>query len=113
MSRTRTVAATGWVIKTGRRDNPAIDGPRDNTVCFMLSNREKLGLDRIAFCLNLTRSGLLANMVAAFIDATDLGQRGKAGEDKLSAYLAECRAAVKARGALAVEIVEAVQKPKK
>jgi hypothetical protein len=88
-------------VRTGRRENPSIDGPRDRTVCFMLSEREKESVDRLAFCVNLTRSGLLANIVAPFVVATEGGKDGKAAEKGLVAYLAECRRAVVQRGALA------------
>src|SRR5205823_5157867 len=56
-------------VKTGRRENPAINGPRDRTVCFMLSEPEKDSVDRLAFCMHLTRSGILANIVAEFVAA--------------------------------------------
>src|SRR5947209_18324216 len=50
-------------VRTGRRENPAINGPRDKTVCFMVSEHEKRAVDRLAFCAHLTRSGVLANIV--------------------------------------------------
>lgn len=88
-------------IKTGRRENPTIDGPRDKTVCFMLSEDEKRAVDRVAFCVHLTRSGLLAKIVASFIAATENGNAAKAAEKQLTACLKECRAAVAKRGAFA------------
>lgn len=92
-------------VKTGRRPNPAIDGPRDNTVCFMLSDGEKLCLDRLAFCLNITRSGLLANIAADFVTAAQGLKQGREAERKLAAYLVECREAFKKRGVLAAKEV--------
>ena len=97
-------------VKTGRRVNPAIDGPRDNTVCFMLSNGEKLSVDRLAFCMNITRSGLLAKIVAEFVTAAAGSRQGREAEKKLVAYLTECREAVKKRGAFAASVVGAVRK---
>jgi len=88
-------------IKTGRRENPAIDGPRDKTVCFMLSEEEKQAVDRVAFCVHLTRSGLLAKIVAPFIAATENGKEAKEAEKQLAAHLKECRAAIAQRGAFA------------
>lgn len=87
--------------KTGRRANPAIDGPRDRTVCFMLSEAEKEAVDRLAFCMNLTRSGVLANVIAQFVAATGDKKAAKAAENALTKYMEECRQAVKARGDLA------------
>ena len=88
-------------VKTGRRENPSIDGPRDRTVCFMLSEAEKESVDRVAFCVNLTRSGLLSNIVVPFIVAAEGGKHGKTAEKELVAYLGECRRAVVKRCALA------------
>jgi len=89
--------------KTGRRANPAIDGPRDRTVCFMLSEAEKEAVDRLAFCMNLTRSGILAKIVADFVRATETSKDGRNAEKQLAVYLTQCRTAVKKRGTLADE----------
>lgn len=88
-------------IKTGRRENPAINGPRDRTVCFMLSEPEKYSVDRLAFCVHLTRSGILAKLVTTFVAATEDSKAGRTAEKELAAYVAECRQAVKKRGAFA------------
>ena len=88
-------------VKTGRRVNPAIDGPRDKTVCFMLSDGEKLAVDRLAFCMSITRSGLLANIVAEFVAAADGSQQAKQADKNLWDYLTECRKAFQKRGAQA------------
>ena len=101
---------TAGNVKTGRRVNPAIDGPRDNTVCFMLSDGEKLSVDRLAFCMNITRSGLLANIVAEFVMAAAGSKQGREAEKKLMAYLAGCREAVKKRGDLAASFIAPVTK---
>lgn len=93
------------VRKTGRRVNPEIE-PRNNTVCFMLGEGEKLSVDRLGFCMNITRSGLLARIVVDFVAATENSKNGRMAEKRLLEYLAECRAAVKKRGALAAETVQ-------
>lgn len=92
-------------IKTGRRPNPTIDGPRDNTVCFMLSEGEKLTLDRLAFCLHLTRSGVLANIVSDFVRAAEKSKEGRAAEKRLLDYLKESRKAFQERGKFAAKVV--------
>jgi hypothetical protein len=101
---TAAPAKTGSV-KTGRRANPAIDGPRDKTVCFMLSDGEKLSVDRLAFCMNITRSGLLAKIVAEFVTASAGSKQGREAEKQLAAYLTECREAIKKRGELAASFI--------
>ena len=88
-------------VKTGRRENPSINGPRDKTVCFMLSEAERVDVDRTAFCLNLTRSGFLAKIVATFVDASTGSEKAEAAEMELRSYLDHCRNEVKRRGNLA------------
>ena len=97
-------------MRTGRRENPAVNGPRDKTVCFMLSEQEKHAVDRLSFCVHLTRSGLLAKVVAAFIEAADSGKRGKAAEKQLIDYLGECRRQLKRRGAFADKTINEMRK---
>jgi hypothetical protein len=96
-------------IKTGRRENPAIDGPRDRTVSFMLSDPEKESVDRLAFCMHLTRSGILASVVTLFVTAAGEGSRARKAEKQLAAYVYECRKAVKKRGAFADKTIEAMK----
>jgi hypothetical protein len=105
MTSTMLSAPSDESVKTGRRPNPSIDGPRDNTVCFMLSDGEKLAVDRLAFCLNITRSGLLAKVVAEFVAASSGSKAGREAEKRLRAYLEDCRMAFKKRGAFAVKTV--------
>lgn len=105
MAETEQVKAARPRVRTGRRVNPAIDGPRDNTVCFMLSEGEKLELDRLAFCMNVTRSGTLAGVVADFVAATASGKDGREAERRLLTRLGECREAVKKRGEFAAKVV--------
>lgn len=105
------IATAKWKreIKTGRRDNPAINGARDKTVCFMLSDVEKESVDRVAFCMQLTRSGVLANVVAQFVTATETSKQGCAAEKGLSAYVKECRKAVSKRGAFADKVIGSIK----
>jgi len=98
MNKTQKPPGAGTEPKTGRRPNPTIDGPRDQTVCFMLSKGEKLSVDHLAYCMNITRSGLLAAIAADFVEATNGSKEGAAAQKKLLAYLEECRKSVKKRG---------------
>jgi len=99
------IASGAEGVKTGRRPNPTIDGPRDNTVCFMLSDGEKLAVDRLAFCLQITRSGLLARIAAEFVAASAGSKSGREAEKRLRVYLEDCRQAVKKRGEFAAKTV--------
>ena len=105
MKKAQTMPVIGVETKTGRRPNPTIDGPRDNTVCLMLSDGEKVALDRLAFCGQITRSGILAKIVADFVMAAGGSKQGREAEKRLMAYLAECRKSVKKRGEFAAKCV--------
>ena len=102
MTKTANRPKTEQGVKTGRRVNPDIE-PRDRTVCFMLGEGEKAAVDRLAFCINLTRSGLLAKIVTQFIEAAEGSKVGAEAEKALIEYLEECRGAVQKRGASAKE----------
>jgi hypothetical protein len=75
----------------------------------MVSKGEKFNLDRLAFCINLTRSGLLANMAAEFVAATGGGKEGREAAKRLMGYLAEYRTAVKERGDFATKTLLAME----
>jgi hypothetical protein len=72
----------------------------------MLSGGEKLAVDRLAFCMNITRSGLLANVVAEFVAAASGKKEQRKAEARLVSYLAECRRAADKRGPMAEEFVK-------
>jgi hypothetical protein len=64
----------------------------------MLSKGEKLAVDRLAYCINITRSGLLAAIAADFVEAAKGSKESAAAKNRLLAYLDECRESVKKRG---------------
>ncbi|HEX5400146.1 MAG TPA: hypothetical protein VFY06_13960 [Verrucomicrobiae bacterium] len=98
MTTTQSNPVAGAEPRTGRRPNPTIDGPRDQTVCFMLSRGEKVAVDRLAYCVNITRSGLLSKIAADFVEAAKGGRDGAKAQAQLLAYLDECQKSLKKRG---------------
>ena len=94
MTKTATASPTERGVKTGRR---SMIEPRDKTLCFMLSESEKHDVDCLAFCMNITRSGLLAKVVSEFIASAWDEERMKQSEKELLVYLAQCREAAKER----------------
>ena len=64
----------------------------------MLSKGEKLSVDRLAYCMNITRSGLLAAIAVDFVESAKGSNEAAAAKKKLLAYLEECRDSVKKRG---------------
>jgi hypothetical protein len=71
----------------------------------MLSDGEKLALDRLAFCEQITRSGILAKIAADFVMAAGGSKQGREAEKRLLAHLVECRKSVKRRGEFAAKWV--------
>ena len=53
--------------RSGRRFAVDIDSPRDRTVCFTVSEEERVAVDKLAGCLNRTRSSVLTRIVTAFV----------------------------------------------
>ena len=70
-----------------------------------MSEAERVDVDRLAFCLNLTRSGELATIVARFLDASGEPEKAKGAEKDLRAYLAHCRKEGKMRSAPAADSI--------
>jgi hypothetical protein len=96
-------------VRTGRRPNPAIDGPRRSTVCMMLSEGEKFAVDRLALCMSITRSGLLADIVADFVFAAEGTKQAREAEKRLLARLRECRKGIKKNGDFAAKTLQAMK----
>jgi hypothetical protein len=109
MPKKQNLSPTERGVKTGRRETPRMEHPRDNTVCLMLSEAEKEAVDRLAFCLHLTRSGVLAKIVTEFVTAAEDSKAGRNAEKQLAAYLAESRKAVKNRGDFATKTLQTMK----
>ena len=54
-------------IRSGRRLAVDIEEPRDRTVCFTLSESERVAVDALAARLSRTRSAVLTRIVNAFV----------------------------------------------
>ena len=54
-------------IRSGRRLAVDIDAPRDRTVCFTVSEDERVAVDVLAASLSRTRSSVLTKIVTAFV----------------------------------------------
>jgi hypothetical protein len=79
-------------VKTGRRLNTTFEA-RNQTVCFILSESEKAEVDQLAFCIGITRSGLLASIVTTYVSAARESKGSAEAEKSLKALLSECRKA--------------------
>jgi hypothetical protein len=76
--------------RSGRRLAVDIDAPRDRTVCFMVSEDERVAIDSLADSVSRTRSSLLVRIVNAFMK--DAGAR--AGADNVLELLQQVRTGV-------------------
>lgn len=78
--------------KTGRRPQGEMETPRDKTICFMVSEDEKVAVDRLGVATNHTRSATLAKIVTLFLASVegDAPAQDEA-EEKLWLYVEECR----------------------
>jgi|GEM_PF-6961835 len=62
-------------VRSGRRFAVDIDMPRDKTVCFTVSEDERIAIDVLAACMGRTRSSVLTRIVNAFVaDSVHEGQ---------------------------------------
>jgi hypothetical protein len=59
--------------RTGRRPVLAKAEPRNKTVCFTLSETEKLNLDKLCMSMNSTRSALISHLLVEFVDSAMSG----------------------------------------
>lgn len=74
-------------VRSGRRFAVDIEAPRDKTVCFTVSEGERVAIDALAASVNRTRSSVLVRIVNAFIDDAEAGQ----GAENLLRLLGEVR----------------------
>lgn len=84
--------------KTGRRPTEERIAPRDKTICFMVSEEEKVAVDTMGVCMRLTRSAILAKIVSLYIESTDENKSEKdqkASENELLQFIEKGREALK------------------
>lgn len=74
-------------VRSGRRFAVDIEAPRDKTVCFTVSEGERVAIDAMAASVNRTRSSVLVRIVNAFINDAEMEQ----GAENLLRLLDEVR----------------------
>lgn len=84
--------------KTGRRPSEERATPRDKTICFMVSEDEKVAVDTMGVCMRLTRSAILAKIISLYLESTDESKSEndhKASEKELLQFIKKGREALK------------------
>lgn len=76
--------------KTGHRPGRDPDEPRNATVCFTVTEREKATIDAVSHCIHLRRSAILTEIVTRFLAAAQ-SPRGMAKRTALLDFLEECQ----------------------
>ena len=85
--------------KTGHREGRRPDEPRNSTVCFTLTEREKGTVDALSHCINLRRSAILTEIVTRFMSAAQ-SPRGTAKRTALLDFLEDCQEQIQEKRAV-------------
>lgn len=83
---------------SARRPSDERVEPRDKTICFMVSEDEKIAVDTMGVCMRLTRSAILAKIVSLYLKSTDeksSDEDQKASEEELLQFIEKGRKALK------------------
>lgn len=83
--------------QTGHRPGRRPEEPRNFTVCFTVTERERKAIDALSMCTNLRRSAILTEIVTRFMTAAETPSRGPNKRTALSDFLEECQEQVAAK----------------
>ena len=86
--------------QTGHRPGRRPDEPRNFTVCFTTTEREKAAIDAFSYCINLRRSAILTEIVTRFMIAAESSGRVTAKRTALLDFLEECQEQIQEKRAL-------------
>lgn len=76
--------------QTGHRPGRNPEEPRNLTVCFTVTEREKAAIDAMSHCVNLRRSAILTEIVTRFLAAAQ-SPRGTTKRTALLDFLEDCQ----------------------
>lgn len=77
--------------QTGHRPGRRPEEPRNFTVCFTATEREKSAVDALSMCINLRRSAILTEIVTRFMAAAENPPRGASKRTALLDFLEDCQ----------------------
>jgi hypothetical protein len=71
--------------------------PRNNTVCFTVTESEQRAIDALSLCTHLRRSAILTEVVTRFMAAVAESPRAHSKRAALLEFLDECQETVRAK----------------
>lgn len=80
--------------KTGHRPGRNPEEPRNQTVCFTVSDSEKAAIDALGMCTNLRRSAILTEVTTLFLSALVAEPKAEADPVALLEFLEKCQSRV-------------------
>jgi hypothetical protein len=90
--------------KTGHRPGRDPEEPRNSTVCFTVTKREKATIDAVSHCIHLRRSAILTEIVTRFLTAAQSAS-GATNRSALIDFLEECQEQIQAKKELFESII--------
>ena len=106
MAKTTELVKAEESPQTGHRPGRRPDEPRNFTVCFTATEREKSAVDALSMCINLRRSAILTEIVTRFMAAAENPPRGASKRTALMDFLEECQEQIEARRKLFDSLVK-------
>lgn len=91
---------------TGHGRGKNREEPRNNTVCFTVTESEQAAIDALSIVSNLRRSAILTEIATRFMAAVQESPRAHGKRDYLLEFLDECQEKVRARSGLFASLLK-------
>ncbi len=76
---------------TGHRPGRRPNEPRNNTVCFTVTEAEQKAIDALSMCIHMRRSAILTEVATRFMAAATESPRAQSKRAALLEFLDECQ----------------------
>lgn len=83
--------------ETGHGRGKLRNEPRNNTVCFTVTESEQRAIDALSMCSNLRRSAILTEIATRFMAAAAESARSHSKRDALIQFLEECQESIRTK----------------
>jgi|SRR6478609_8497199 len=91
---------------TGHRPGRRPDEPRNNTVCFTVTESEQKAIDALSLCSHMRRSAILTEVATRFMAAAMESPRSHSKRAALLEFLGECQEKIRSSQKLFDEFTE-------
>lgn len=85
------------IRETGHGRGKMRSEPRNNTVCFTVTESEQRAIDALSMCSSLRRSAILTEIVTRFMAAAAESARSHSKRDALVQFLDECQESIRTK----------------